>query len=115
MYLTVMSGRNLRKADFLGLGRSDPYCVVHWRGTNYKTAYVSGTSDPVWTERFELHQVGPNDDVQISVYDHDTIGRDDFLGSVTIPYRELTPGRKWHRLTSSRISAGEVQTDIEYR
>eukprot|EP00188_Purpureofilum_apyrenoidigerum_P000848 Plantae.Rhodophyta-Purpureofilum_apyrenoidigerum.ctg14239.p1 GENE.Plantae.Rhodophyta-Purpureofilum_apyrenoidigerum.ctg14239~~Plantae.Rhodophyta-Purpureofilum_apyrenoidigerum.ctg14239.p1 ORF type:complete len:546 (+),score=115.14 Plantae.Rhodophyta-Purpureofilum_apyrenoidigerum.ctg14239:172-1809(+) len=102
-YEFKLSGENLDRKDFGGVGRSDPYFVVH-RADNgnilYRSEFVQNTLAPEWRHaRFDIHwieDVEPFDAskfrIQIVVYDKDFIGIDDLIGVAEMTLAECKPG-----------------------
>ena len=117
--LRIMEGYGLPAADATitgAAGKSDPYCVVQFRGKKIaKTKVRANTSDPCFYEELDLSLEVPitgssapmasvdgqqyvlpwdhpgrafqpvgNDALLISLYDHDTLSADDFLGQIVI-------------------------------
>lgn len=103
--ITVVEGRNLSVMD--PTGKSDPYCIVIVGNQEKRTAVQYNTIAPVWHEtlQFEVSgvpQLMQNESIenamncclqhyiQIDVWDHDTLNRDDFMGKIQIPVSLLS-------------------------
>ena len=94
----IYQARGLLAADDNGL--SDPYCVVAFGSATKKTRVINCTLNPTWYETLTLNVELPADaadialspDINVMVYDKDVVGRDDFLGRVTIRAGSATRG-----------------------
>ena len=97
VFLTVVSARDLVKADLIG--HSDPYVEVEWNGVVVgRTEVKPGTREPHWEgETFKLplivdEQQGSGDvrgDLRVVLYDHDRVGSHDFLGSASLSINDM--------------------------
>lgn len=105
----VISAAGLAAADLNG--KSDPYAIIRWDGQPRPYNKVAGEHDrhvtkaakkgkvirpqttvckktlnPHWNQSFDLHimqpMVDPSDVLTVELYDYDTYGQHDFLGSV---------------------------------
>ena len=109
-------------------GKSDPYCVLRlvdehgqsytrksrnladsgggifhemWKGEGAQTRIVYSNLNPVWEESFLLDVPSEHAILEVTCYDHDTIGRDDLLGTCSIGISTLAPNahtQAWHHL-----------------
>ncbi|KAJ8601194.1 hypothetical protein CTAYLR_003229 [Chrysophaeum taylorii] len=130
--LRLLEAYNLPLADASLMGSSkglsDPYCVVEYRGKKTKTKVHANTSDPCFYEELTLSVEIPTnkttgdlpwdhpgrafepagcDALLISVYDHDTLSADDFLGQVVVrPDFLLRPQNGTHWRLESRDESG---------
>ncbi|CAK9000533.1 Multiple C2 and transmembrane domain-containing protein 1 [Durusdinium trenchii] len=102
----VLEATGLRAADSNGL--SDPYCLVSCRGTRFKTHTVRRTLTPCWDEEFRFSSVEgieTEDEVTITVRDHDRLSRDDDLGQVVVPIwalmRDQVARPTWFELSAT--------------
>jgi hypothetical protein len=90
--LRIMEARGVKKADLFG--KSDPYCVVHWRGREiFRTEVMNKTLDPKWEDGEAIELVMPvkpaSAQLVLSVWDNDKGSTDDFLGQVAFTGDEL--------------------------
>ncbi|KAL6075281.1 Cytosolic phospholipase A2 delta [Balamuthia mandrillaris] len=87
IFVHVIKADDVRPAD--SNGKSDPYVVVSWVGSNSdthkKTKVKKKTLNPVWDEKLMLRLHAEYTVLNVSVFDRDLIGRDDFLGQVELP------------------------------
>ncbi|XP_020856837.1 dysferlin isoform X11 [Phascolarctos cinereus] len=72
---------------------SDSYCSVVFKGVKKRTKVIKNSVNPVWNEGFEWDLKGiPLDhssEVHVVVKDHETVGRNRFLGEARIPLRDV--------------------------
>eukprot|EP01049_Picozoa_sp_SAG25_P000385 SAG25_NODE_13_length_24452_cov_18.893976_17_plen_1151_part_00 len=82
--VTVISAHDLINADVLD--KSDPYCVLTWNGKQVgKTSVVDNTCFPRWNESFTIALPESREGLlKIELFDEDTFGKDDPLGTVEI-------------------------------
>uniref|UniRef100_A0A3Q1LK13 Dysferlin n=1 Tax=Bos taurus TaxID=9913 RepID=A0A3Q1LK13_BOVIN len=72
---------------------SDAYCSAVFAGVKKRTKVIKNNVNPVWNEGFEWDLKGiPLDqgsELLVVVKDHETMGRNRFLGEANIPLREV--------------------------
>jgi hypothetical protein len=90
----VSEGRDLPRMDTNG--KADPYALVKFCGKQFKTTIVDRNLHPVWDADFtfivdEDNKKAAKEDacVKVEIYDHDTLGADDFIGTVFVLVAEL--------------------------
>ncbi|KAM9193801.1 dysferlin isoform 6-T6 [Mergus octosetaceus] len=80
---------NLEKGD----RQSDPVASLTFRGVKKKTKVIKNNVNPVWNEGFEWDLKGtaldPGSELSIVVKDHETMGRNRFLGEARVPLRDV--------------------------
>ncbi|KAM3186214.1 hypothetical protein ACTXT7_004800 [Hymenolepis weldensis] len=68
------------------------------RGNKLKTKYINDNLNPEWNESLEFdlknEALTPNDELDVSVFDHDDISVDKFMGKVMVPLGSLITGEK---------------------
>lgn len=73
--------------------RSDPVASLIFRGVKKRTKVIKNSVNPVWNEGFEWDLKGiPLDqgsELHVVVKDHETMGRNRFLGEAKIPLQEV--------------------------
>ena len=86
--VTVHKARDLEKKDLMG--KSDPYVVLSYGSMREKSATVKKCLDPVWhiTACFDV-DIKSAPAVTFEVFDHDIVGKDDFLGKAIIDISEI--------------------------
>ena len=105
--LHLLGGRHLKRVDLLG-GGADPYARVKWEGhrprrlAKSRTCY--GTRAPAWDKTVPLAvpMRWPGNMAVIEVWDHDSIGADDFLGCLSLGAEQLFA----HRVDAASETAG---------
>ena len=126
----VIEGKDLAAKDIGYFGRtptSDPYYIVNFKGQRTKSDIQNKTLSPVWSRKLiELGGVkeGDLDIVEISLFDHDLMTRDDFMGVVKVTAGELHAldvgeHKFWFRLEKSdeeryrnEAVSGEILVEI---
>ncbi|KAI6069765.1 Dysferlin isoform X1 [Aix galericulata] len=80
---------NLEKGD----RQSDPVASLTFRGVKKKTKVIKNNVNPVWNEGFEWDLKGtaldPGSELSVVVKDHETMGRNRFLGEARVPLRDV--------------------------
>ncbi|XP_057421574.1 synaptotagmin-5-like isoform X2 [Lotus japonicus] len=92
--VTVISAENLPALDFMR--KSDPYVVLTLRKAKSKveticqTKVVNNCLNPSWNQAFDfVVEDGLHDELIVEVWDHDTIGKDDFMGRCTLSLKRV--------------------------
>ena len=89
LYLEIIGCKYLNPAD---LDTSDPYCDINCNGTNLQSSVKWMNLNPVYHEKFEIDVTNPAAVLNITVYDKDYIGSDDFLGQISIKLENYADG-----------------------
>ncbi|CAG2253062.1 Multiple C2 and transmembrane domain-containing protein,Multiple C2 and transmembrane domain-containing protein 1,Multiple C2 and transmembrane domain-containing protein 2 [Mytilus edulis] len=77
--IVLVEGSNLIAMDDNGF--SDPYVKFKLGTEKYKSKHKLKTLNPRWLEQFDLRMFDDQSNLlELSVYDHDSRGRDDFMG-----------------------------------
>lgn len=84
--VNVVEAQNLKA---MNNGTSDPYVTLACERQKIETKYVTGDTNPVWNEVFTFQIQHGNDDLKISVLHHNSYGKDDLEGQLSIPLRLL--------------------------
>ncbi|UYV65676.1 MCTP2 [Cordylochernes scorpioides] len=88
--IVLVEGKDLLPMDENGL--SDPYVKFRLGSEKYKSKYCPKTLNPQWLEQFDLHLYPDQPRVlEVSVWDHDTHGKDDFMGRCQLNLDTLKP------------------------
>jgi Ca2+-dependent lipid-binding protein len=65
--------------NYFFAGKSDPYVIFKIsKNQTAKSKVINNTLNPTWNEKLMLN-CGVGDNVNIEVYDEDTVGSDDLL------------------------------------
>lgn len=81
--IVLVEGKNLLPMDDNGL--SDPYVKFRLGNEKYKSKFKPNTLNPRWLEQFDLRMYDDQTNcLELTVYDHDVAGKDDFMGRTTI-------------------------------
>jgi len=92
-FIHVGGATNLPSTDWNA--RSDPYCRVELDGVAVgKTRILKGTCHPCWSQAFPLGVLKPESRLHLSVWDADTVGKDDLLGTVAIRGSDVEKARQ---------------------
>uniref|UniRef100_A0A452SAB8 Dysferlin n=1 Tax=Ursus americanus TaxID=9643 RepID=A0A452SAB8_URSAM len=72
---------------------SDAYCSAVFAGVKKRTKVIKNSVNPVWNEGFEWDLKGipldQSSELHVVVKDHETMGRNRFLGEAQVPLREV--------------------------
>ena len=121
--VTVVAASSLKAAD--ANGKSDPYVKLHILPDDSgelkaATKVVKKTLSPEFLETFTFRL--PRESIlskmrlSATVFDHDTVGKDDFLGQAMIDLVELSPGEprdQWFDLDA--MSLGYLKLKLQYK
>ncbi|CAK7297195.1 DYSF [Vulpes lagopus] len=73
--------------------RSDPVASLTFRGVKKRTKVIKNSVNPVWNEGFEWDLKGipldQSSELHVVVKDHETMGRNRFLGEAQVPLQEV--------------------------
>ncbi|CAF1475342.1 unnamed protein product [Adineta ricciae] len=95
--IKIFQARDLSAKDIIG--KSDPFCIVELDSSRLRTHTIYKTLDPVWNKSFimpcqDIHSV-----VELTIYDEDSNGDNEFIGKVAIPLLTIQNGqKKWMQL-----------------
>ncbi|XP_043368776.1 dysferlin isoform X4 [Dermochelys coriacea] len=72
---------------------SDSYCSVVFEGVKKRTKVIKNNVNPVWNEGFDWDLKGipldQNAELTVVVKDHETVGRNRFLGEARVPLQDI--------------------------
>uniref|UniRef100_A0A8C4YT59 Dysferlin n=1 Tax=Gopherus evgoodei TaxID=1825980 RepID=A0A8C4YT59_9SAUR len=72
---------------------SDSYCSVVFEGVKKRTKVIKNNVNPVWNEGFDWDLKGipldQNAELTVVVKDHETVGRNRFLGEARVPLQDV--------------------------
>jgi len=116
LVIKVVAGRDLAIKD--ANGKSDPYLNIWCGSSKNKTKIMKKTLNPEWSETFVIpYSVCVKKTIEIDCWDHDTVGKDEFMGEFKISVDSLPVGEtlsKWYTLQASnqRGKKGKVSGEI---
>uniref|UniRef100_A0A8C3IIY9 Dysferlin n=1 Tax=Chrysemys picta bellii TaxID=8478 RepID=A0A8C3IIY9_CHRPI len=89
LLLGASSLPNLEKRD----RQSDPVASLTFRGVKKRTKVIKNNVNPVWNEGFDWDLKGipldQNAELTVVVKDHETVGRNRFLGEARVPLQDV--------------------------
>ncbi|XP_042326048.1 dysferlin isoform X4 [Sceloporus undulatus] len=89
----LLRGCSLPGGAEKGEKRSDPVASITFRGVKKRTKVIKNNINPVWNEGFEWDLKGipldQNAELHVVVKDHETMGRNRFLGEAHVPLRDV--------------------------
>jgi len=116
LVVTIIDGRGLAIKD--SNGKSDPYLNIWCGATKNKTKVQKKTLDPVWNETFVIpYSACAKKNLEIECWDHDSVGKDEFMGEFSISIDNLPLGetKQWYKLemSTNKGKKGKVSGDIQ--
>ena len=87
----VINGRGLQNKETLST--SDPYCLLELGGQAKKTKHISSNLNPDWNEEFVLNVKPGEDVVSLSIWDKNTIKKDNFMGYSYVTFDDCKKGQ----------------------
>ncbi|KAH0795226.1 C2 domain containing protein [Histomonas meleagridis] len=93
LYIKLIECINLASMDSGG-NASDAYCTIETlSGKKFKTRTIDNSKNPKWNQYFNIEVPGyGTDSVKISVFDYDTASKDDLIGYIELPIRNIVCG-----------------------
>lgn len=114
----LIRGHDLK--DVEAFGKSDPYAVLSCGHVTHRSRTIhDGGSNPVWNQTFLFKVPDGITNLAIAIYDLETHGRDEVMGTVLIPldsvyaHREIAPAKYKAQLRSGRYQ-GEVELRLKF-
>ena len=99
MKIIIHRGISLVNKDMIG--KSDPYAVVQFGTQKSKSKAIKANLNPVWEHEVNIDLDKDTEDIiNITVHDED-IGKDDLMGSLEIPIREVLTNKMLLRRRST--------------
>ncbi|KAK4310041.1 hypothetical protein Pmani_018372 [Petrolisthes manimaculis] len=91
--IQVIEAHNLMKKDvgLMGMGKSDPYCILRLGAQKFQTKTINNTINPKWDFCCEfLTDAIRSQELDFELFDQDdTIGKDDKLGRANLDVHEI--------------------------
>ncbi|CEG36152.1 Predicted Ca2-dependent phospholipid-binding protein [Plasmopara halstedii] len=90
VHVTLVKAVDLPSADFNG--KSDPYVIFQLANTMRKSSVIQANLNPEWDPEETFSFIA--EDIQsavldVKVFDHDRISKDDIIGSCQVPLNTL--------------------------
>ncbi|CAN0053044.1 unnamed protein product [Lampetra planeri] len=98
LHCTLLRARGLKRSH--SGGHADPYVKLHLmpgasKANKLRSKTVKHTLNPEWNERLTYHGITDEDilkkTLQVSVFDQDRIGHNEFIGETRVALRRLSP------------------------
>eukprot|EP00088_Acartia_fossae_P066150 TRINITY_DN81860_c0_g1_i1.p1 TRINITY_DN81860_c0_g1~~TRINITY_DN81860_c0_g1_i1.p1 ORF type:complete len:157 (-),score=27.64 TRINITY_DN81860_c0_g1_i1:43-513(-) len=109
LYVTVAEAKGLTDTDTFG--KNDPY--VHMRldenMQQQTTMLKNAGNNPMWNEKFTFEIKDEHTAMEVKVFDHDSYGKDDMIGSTQIPLTEVKACQNTDKIYTITNDAGEDQ------
>jgi len=96
-------------------GKSDPYVFIEYQAKTWKSKVLRATLFPEWDETctFEFEFLHQKSVIPIKLFDHDRVGKHDFLGVTCVPLAGCIKGveiKKKYKL--EKVSSGKIEIGI---
>ncbi|MCO5613371.1 hypothetical protein L7F22_067647 [Adiantum nelumboides] len=115
--ITVIECRHLKDTEWFS--RQDPYVILDYAGNKYRTKTdTDGGRNPNFNEKYMLPLIEGLREINVAVWNSNTLSADDFLGSGKILLQKvLTDGyhdSAWPLTTRSGRRAGDIRVFLHY-
>lgn len=105
MSFTLEFAKDLKDQDLFG--RMDPYCVLTVAGQRFRTrTHTDGGKNPVWNQTFTFNVINENT-ANVEIFDSDTMGRDDRIGSCTVDFSKARTNGVDHQQVAVSTNKGK--------
>ncbi|KAI5071322.1 hypothetical protein GOP47_0013573 [Adiantum capillus-veneris] len=116
--ITVIGCRNLKDTEWIS--RQDPYVILEYAGNKYRTQTdTDGGRNPNFNEKYMLPLIEGLREINVAVWNSNTLSADDFIGSGKIILQKVfTDGyhdSTWPLTTRSGRRAGEIRVILHYK
>ncbi|KAI8542902.1 hypothetical protein RHMOL_Rhmol08G0175700 [Rhododendron molle] len=111
IYITVVEGKDLMVKD--KFGKSEPYVKLQYGKVIQRTRSVPNTTNPLWNQKFECHEIGGGEYLKIKCHSEETF-KDDDIGSARVNLEGLIEGSMrdvWVPL--EKVNSGDLRFQIE--
>ncbi|KAI5071286.1 hypothetical protein GOP47_0013537 [Adiantum capillus-veneris] len=115
--ITVIGCKNLKNTEWIS--RQDPYVILEYAGNNYRTnTDTDGGRNPSFNEKYMLSLIEGLREINVTVWNSNTLAADDFIGSGKIMLQKvLTDGyhdSTWPLTMRSGRRTGEIRVILHY-
>ena len=87
-------------------GKSDPYVVIKYLGTEHKTEVVKKTLNPSWEHELEMNITKDDQFIEFNLFDWDMTSKNDPMGDIRMDVSKLLTesrsGPQWYRLENCK-------------
>lgn len=99
------------------LGKMDCYCTITVGGNVFRTmpAHDQG-KHPNWQQVFNARVTGEQT-MHVSIFDHDNVTKDDYVGECTVPLQDVYTRRNtsnWYTVNRKGRSIGQIMILLEF-
>ena len=105
------SGLRVMDKSLFGRGSSDPYVVFECDGETAKSTVKRKCLDPVYIETFTFPAFDAHANLTLTVFDHDDLGKDDFMGKYEMRMDALRDKRLHREVVKLRDANGVLDGD----
>ena len=92
----VLSAKGIANKDGGFQGLSDPYALVSIDGKEVaRTPVIDNTLSPKWNAAYEFDVVGERRELQVELFNKNSVLRDDHLGFVTFSFKDILTKQKY--------------------
>nr|XP_051197937.1 protein SRC2 homolog [Lolium perenne] len=115
--LSVTGCKKLRDTEFFS--RQDPYVIVEYANTKLRTSTCTdGGRNPSFDEKFHIPLIEGLRELNVLVWNSNTINKDVFIGSCKVPLNKVLAcgydDASWPLQTRRMKSAGEVKLIMQF-
>ncbi|KAI5071325.1 hypothetical protein GOP47_0013576 [Adiantum capillus-veneris] len=116
--ITVIGCKNLKDTEWIS--RQDPYVILEYAGNKYRTKTdTDGGRNPSFNEKYMLSLIEGLREINVAVWNSNTLTADDFIGSGKIMLQKvLIDGyhdSTWPLTARSGRRAGEIRIILHYK
>jgi len=92
----VLSAKGIANKDGGFSGLSDPYALVSIDGKEVaRTAVIDNTLSPKWKAAYEFDVIGERRELQVELFNKNSVFRDDHLGLVSFGFKDILAKQKF--------------------
>ena len=98
----VLNARNLANKEMMS--KSDPYCMVELGKQSQKTKHIDSNLNPDWNGEFNFTVEEGEHILSLSVWDKNTIKRDNFMGYTYVSFDDCKKGQQTPKVSISFLA-----------